>query len=74
MEEERRPRNFGGGTCYTAIMWFFNSKKKEELSTGRKMIRRVIVGFIIGGAISSIIGKSLIKEKRREHLGEDRAE
>jgi hypothetical protein len=74
MEEERKPRNFQAGTCYTAHMWFFSRKRKEELSTGRKVIRRVIVGFIIGGAISSIIGKSVLKEKRREHLGEDNAE
>ncbi len=38
------------------------------------MMRRVIVGFIIGGAISSIVGHSLLKERRKEHLGEDKAE
>jgi hypothetical protein len=44
--------------------------KKEEPAS-RKAIRRVIVGFIIGGAISSIVGKKLLKDKRKEHLGED---
>ncbi len=51
-------------------MWPF-SKKKPELGKPRKMMRRMIVGFIIGGAISSIVGKTLLKEKRREHLGEE---
>lgn len=51
-------------------MWFFG-KKKEKIPSGRKIIRRVIVGFIIGGAISSIVGKTLLKEKRRQHLGDD---
>ena len=35
------------------------------------MMRRMIVGFIIGGAISSIVGKTLLSEKRKEHVGED---
>ncbi len=51
-------------------MWFFG-KKKEKILNGRKIIRRLIVGFIIGGAISSIVGKTLLKEKRRQHLGDD---
>ncbi len=34
-------------------------------------MRRMVVGFIIGGAISSIVGKTLLKEKRQEHVGED---
>lgn len=38
------------------------------------MMRRMVVGFIIGGAISSIVGKTLLKEKRREHMGEDEQE
>ena len=37
-------------------------------------MRRMIAGFIIGGAISSIVGKTLLKERRREHLGEDASE
>ena len=57
-------------------MFFFWRKKKEEtkLKRGRRAIRRVIVGFIIGGAISSIVGKTLLHERRKAHLGEDRAE
>lgn len=34
-------------------------------------MRRVIVGFIIGSAISSIVGSKLMKERRKHHLGED---
>jgi hypothetical protein len=54
-------------------MWPFRKKKKEELKP-RKVMRKVIVGFIIGGAISSIVGNKLIKERRKHHLGEDNAE
>ncbi len=54
-------------------MWPF-SKKKTEHGKTRKMMRRMVVGFIIGGAISSIVGKTLLKEKRREHMGEDDSE
>lgn len=54
-------------------MWPFSRKKPEE-SKPRKIMRRMVVGFIIGGAISSIVGKTLLKEKRREHLGEDEQE
>ena len=54
-------------------MWPF-PKKKPEVSKPRKIIRRMVVGFIIGGAISSIVGKTLLHEKRKEHLGEDESE
>ena len=54
-------------------MWPFTRKKPKQ-SKARKIMRRMIVGFIIGGAISSIVGKALLKEKRREHLGEDEQE
>ncbi len=55
-------------------MWPFSKKHTEEKPKRHRTLRRVIVGFIIGGAITSIIGKSIIKERRKEHLGEDRAE
>ncbi len=57
-------------TCYTLSMWPFRKKKLKE-SKPRIMMRRMIVGFIIGGAISSIVGKTLLSEKRKEHVGED---
>lgn len=54
-------------------MWPFR-KKKPEVPKPRKVMRKVIVGFIIGGAISSIVGNKLIKERRKHHLGEDDSE
>lgn len=54
-------------------MWPFSKKKKEEPKR-RKTMRRVLVGFIIGGAITSIVGKKVLHERRKYHLGEDRAE
>lgn len=60
--------------CYTPLMWPFSKKDPDGKPKRRRVLKRVIVGFIIGGAISSIIGKSILKERRKEHLGEDRAE
>lgn len=54
-------------------MWPFSRKKKEEPKRRRTM-RRVLVGFIIGGAITSIVGQKVLRERRKHHLGEDRAE
>jgi hypothetical protein len=51
-------------------MWFF-CKRKEQPSRRNRIVRQVIVGFIIGSAITSIVGKKLLKERRKEHLGED---
>lgn len=53
-------------------MWPFRKRKKEPKR--HRVVRRVVVGFIIGGAISSIVGNHVLKERRRQHLGEDRAE
>ncbi|MBP7113888.1 MAG: hypothetical protein KBA40_00370 [Candidatus Peribacteraceae bacterium] len=53
-------------------MWPFRKRIKEPKKN--RAVRRVVVGFIIGGAISSIVGKHVLKERRRQHLGEDRAE
>ena len=60
--------------CYTPPMWPFSRKNCDGKPKRHRVLKRVIVGFIIGGAISSIIGKSILKERRKEHLGEDRAE
>lgn len=58
---------------YCGPMWPFK-KKEEEKPKRNRAVRRVIIGFIIGGAVSSIVGNALLKEKRREHLGEDAGE
>lgn len=55
-------------------MWPFTKVAKKEGTKTRKVMRRLIVGFVIGGAISSIVGSALMKERRKNHLGEDRAE
>ena len=34
-------------------------------------MKKLIVGFVIGGAISSIIGKKVLDERRKKHCGED---
>ncbi len=49
-------------------MLFFGKKKDKPR---HRTIRRVVIGFIIGGAISSIVGKKILKERRKEHFGED---
>jgi hypothetical protein len=53
-------------------MWPFRKRPKEIKR--HRVVRRVVVGFIIGGAISSIVGNHVLKERRRQHLGEDKAE
>ncbi len=53
-------------------MWPFSRKQPEGRKKTRSVMRKLIVGFVIGGAISSIIGSKLIKERRKFHLGEDR--
>ncbi len=63
----------GAEVCYTLPMWPFSKRKKEEKPKS-KIVRRLIVGFIIGGAISSIVGKKVLKDRRRMHLGEDNQE
>jgi hypothetical protein len=57
-------------------MWPFKKKEEPPVRSGKtsRVVKRIIVGFLIGGAISSIVGKKLIREKRREHLGEDAGE
>lgn len=55
-------------------MWPFTKTKKKEVTKTRRAMRKLIVGFVIGGAISSIIGSKIMKERRKDHLGEDRAE
>lgn len=59
---------------YCSHMWPFRRKPPQQSGKGRRIVKRLIVGFIIGGAISSIVGKKLLHEKRREQLGEDAGE
>lgn len=35
----------------------------------RRTVRKAVVGVIIGGAIASIVGKSLLDERKRMHGG-----
>ncbi|HRH93989.1 MAG TPA: hypothetical protein PKV72_05675 [Candidatus Peribacteria bacterium] len=54
-------------------MWPFKKNVKESAGKrGGKMMKRVIVGFVIGGAISSIIGQKLL-HKNEEDVDEDEA-
>ena len=54
-------------------MWPFSRKKKEE-PRRKRTVRRMLMGFIIGGAITSIIGNKVLQERRKHQLGEDKAE
>lgn len=51
-------------------MWPFK-KKEDPAKRGGKMMKRVIVGFVIGGAISSIIGSKLLHRNDAEEDEED---
>lgn len=53
---------------------FFFRKKKDDEKPRSKIIRKLVVGFIIGGAITSIVGKKVLQERRKDHLGEDAGE
>lgn len=46
-------------------MWPF--RRKKDKSSGRRAVERVVTGVIIGAAISSIIGKTMLdKHDKRE--------
>ena len=51
-------------------MWPF--PRKKEKSGGRKIIERVVTGVIIGAAISSIIGKTLLEKHERKGREEEK--
>lgn len=54
-------------------MWFpFRRKKRLPVPVPRprKAMKRVIVGFIIGGAISSIIGARMMQKSKDDELKE----
>lgn len=48
-------------------MWPFRRRQRERSGITKK----IIVGLVIGGAISSIIGKKLLEKKEQEHETED---
>lgn len=51
-------------------MWPFRRRKQADEKKGH-FARRVIVGLVIGGAISSIIGAKLMDKKEKEREEED---
>ncbi|MFA6523554.1 MAG: hypothetical protein WCS85_04275 [Candidatus Peribacteraceae bacterium] len=51
-------------------MWPFRRRRDEKVETSH-LARKVIVGLVIGGAISSIIGKKLLDRKQQEHDEDD---
>lgn len=52
-------------------MWPFTKKINEENPKKSKILKRVVVGFVIGSAIASIVGKAILQEKRKEHRNEE---
>lgn len=52
---------------YFPHMWPFHFKKKPPLSA----LKKVIAGVIIGGAIGSIIGKTLMDHTKEEDENDD---
>jgi len=46
-------------------MWPFRRRRKPEEKKPH-IARKVIVGLVIGGAISSIIGKKLLEKRERD--------
>lgn len=51
-------------------MW---PKKKTSECKGDKMIKRLVTGLIIGGAIGSVVGKKLL-EKHEDEIHDDSIE
>lgn len=47
-------------------MWPFRRRREKE-KRKQHIARKVIVGLVIGGAISSIIGKKLLDKKNAEN-------
>ena len=64
--------------CYTAWrMWFPFKKRKKVVQLQvavprpRRAMKRLIVGFIIGGAISSIIGTAMMHKKKDDETPDE---
>ena len=58
----------GSASATVLPMWPFRRKREKE-KTG--IAKKIVVGLIIGGAITSIIGKKLLDKKEHEHDEED---
>ena len=51
-------------------MWLFRRRKKQNKAG--KMVERVIVGLVIGGAIGSIIGKKMLDKHEGDTSEEEK--
>ncbi len=60
----------GSASATVLPMWPFRRKREKE-KTG--IAKKIVVGLIIGGAITSIIGKKLLETKEHEHDEDDHA-
>lgn len=49
-------------------MWPFKRPKPEQKKL--KIVKRVVAGLIIGGAIGSVVGRNML-EKHEEEVGEE---
>lgn len=49
-------------------------RKKPKIVKPSKVMNQVVVGLIIGGAIGSIIGKSMVDDGEEKKPGEDKAD
>lgn len=50
------------------VMWPFTRHREKKPHLAKK----IIVGLVIGGAITSIIGKKLMEKKEREMEGDEK--
>lgn len=44
---------------------FISTKKEKQNKKVSKKVRRIVAGVIIGGAIASIVGKTLLDERQK---------
>jgi hypothetical protein len=47
-------------------MWPFRRKEKKVKTKKRKALEGVVAGLIIGGAVSAIVGKTLLEKHEKE--------
>ena len=53
---------------YTAAMGIFGKKNARK----GKSFRSLLAGFVIGGAVASIVGKKVLDESHEEHAKEEK--
>jgi hypothetical protein len=46
-------------------------RRRPKIERPDKIVNKVVVGLIIGGAIASIIGKAMLDEKKKEEKQDD---